>query len=67
MRRLTTGEPSTLGTYRNIALRLTKDENSDVVKYFDELIANSPDGENEFVEENETRMMIKISRMIYVK
>lgn len=66
MKRLTTGEPATLGTYRKIALQLTKDENSDAVKYFDQLIAESPNGENEEVEENETRMMIKISRLIYV-
>lgn len=66
MKRLTTGEPATLGTYRNIAFRLTKDENSDAVKYFNQLITESPDGENHEVEENETRMMIKISRLIYL-
>lgn len=67
MRKLTTGEPSTLATYRKIALQLTKDEQSNAVKYFDQLIAETPNGENEMVEENETRMMIKISRLIYVQ
>lgn len=67
MKRLTTGEPATLGTYRKIALQLTKDENADAVKHFDELIASAPNGEDEEVEENETRMMIKISRLIYVQ
>jgi hypothetical protein len=67
MKKLTTGEPSILKTYRGIALQLTKDENSVAVKHFDELIADAPDGENQIVEENETRMMIKISRLIYLK
>lgn len=67
MKKLSTGEPSTLGTYRNIALRLTKDEESEVVKHFDQLIEKAKNGGEEVVTENETRMMIKISRMIHLK
>lgn len=67
MKKLSTGEPSTLGTYRSIALRLTKDEKSEVVNYFDQLIEETENGGEEVVTENETRMMIKISRMIHLK
>lgn len=67
MNKLSTGQPSTLETYRSIALKLSGDEQSDAVKHFDQLIAEAPNGDQEEVTENETRMMIKISRLIHVK
>jgi hypothetical protein len=45
---LSTGEPSTLGTYRKIAVALTG-EDSKAVKYFDKKIAESPHGADEEV------------------
>lgn len=65
MQKLSTGEPSTLGTYRNIALKLSENDQSEAVKYFDQQIAEAEKGAEEEVTENETRMMIKISRMIH--
>ena len=42
MRTISTGEPSTLKTYRNIALALSfGNENTEVVKFFDDKIAKS--------------------------
>ena len=56
MIKISTGEPSTLGTYRKIALSLS-DENSRAVKFFDEKIDNSPNGEDELVLADETQML----------
>lgn len=66
MKKLSTGQPSTLGTYRQIALQLSNgDSSSEAVQYFDRLIAEAVNGADEEVTENETRMMIKISRMLH--
>ena len=45
MRTISTGEPSNLETYRNIALALTGNKNSKAVKFFDKKIQESPNKE----------------------
>jgi hypothetical protein len=60
---ISTGEPNTLKTWRKIALALGG-ENSSVVKFFDEKIANSPHGEDEKVIAAEEQMLILISQML---
>ena len=56
--KISTGEPSTLGTYRKIALALSGDENSPAVKFFDAKIAEQ--GENEVVVADESQVMALI-------
>ena len=63
MNTISTGEPATLGTYRNIALALGG-EGSPVVKFFDEKIAASPNGENEEVIAHETQVLYLIVQML---
>ena len=60
---ISTGEPNTLKIWRRIAMALAG-ENSYVVKFFDEKIANSPNGENEKVLADETQMLILITQML---
>jgi hypothetical protein len=58
---ISTGEPSTLKTYRKIALALSSgNEKSAAVKFFDGKIKSSPHGENERVLAAESRMMYLI-------
>ena len=64
MRTISSGEPATLGTYRKIALVLSGSENSEVVKFFDKKIEESPNGENEEVLADETQMMFLIITML---
>ena len=49
MRTISTGEPSNLETYRNIALALTGNKNSNVVKFIDKKIQESPNKEKEVI------------------
>ena len=50
MRTISTGEPSNLETYRNIALALSlQNENSKAVKFFDKKIKESPNKEKEAI------------------
>ena len=42
MKTISTGEPSNLETYRNIALALTGNKNSKAVKFIDKKIQESP-------------------------
>jgi len=64
MKKISTGEPSNLKTYRNIALILTGSEESKAVKFFDEKIAQSPNGENEEVVADESQMLYLIMSML---
>ena len=59
-----TGETSTLKNYRKIALLLCGDKNGEVVKFFDEKIKESPNGEDEEVIADERQMMYLILKMI---
>ena len=61
---ISTGEPNTLGTYRKIALALSGSEDSKVVQFFDEKIANNPNGENEKVIADERQMIYLIVTML---
>ena len=61
---ISTGEPNTLGTYRKIALALSGDVNSEVVKFFDKKISKSTQGENARVIAAETQVMYLIGTMI---
>ena len=48
MKKISTGEPSNLETYRNIALALSlQNENSKAVKFIDKKIQESPNKEKE--------------------
>ena len=50
MKTISTGEPSNLETYRNIALALSlQNENSKAVKFFDKKIQESPNKEREVI------------------
>ena len=50
MRTISTGEPSNLETYRNIALALSlQNENSKAVKFIDKKIQESPNKEKEVI------------------
>lgn len=63
MRTISTGQPSTLKTYREIALIMSSfDEDSAAVKFFDEKIAEQ--GENEEVIQDERQMLLLIWNMI---
>jgi hypothetical protein len=64
MRTISTGEPATLGTYRKIALALSPSEDSKAVKYFDNKIAESPNGENEEVVAHESQVLMVIIQMV---
>lgn len=60
--RISTGEPSTLETYRNIALCfIGEDENRKVIKYFDDLIARYPQGFNQ--KDSRERIEYKINNI----
>ena len=63
MRTISTGEPATLGTYRKIALVLGG-KDSETVKFFDDYIRDSPNGENEEVIAHETQVIHLILSMV---
>ncbi len=64
MNRISTGEISNLKTYRKVALALSGSEDSRAVKFFDERISESPNGEEEIVIADETQMIYLIMSMI---
>ena len=61
---ISTGEPSTLETYREIAWVLSGDEESEAVKFFDKKIAESPNGAQEVVVADERQMLYLIVSML---
>ena len=63
MRTISTGEPSTLETYRKIAVALSN-EDSEAVQFLDKKIAASPNGPAEVVAAAESQMMYLILSMI---
>ncbi len=64
MKNISTGEPSTLKTYRNIALVIGGfDENNEAVKFIDSKIIESPNGENEEVIADENQMLYLLIQM----
>ena len=64
MRTISTGEPSNLETYRNIALALTGNENSKAVKFIDKKIQESPNKEKEEVIADEREVIHLILTLI---
>ena len=62
--RISTGEVSNLKTYRRIALAIFMNENSNVVRWFDEEIRKAPNGEYEQVVAEESKMLSFIMEMI---
>ena len=64
METISTGEPSNLETYRNIALALTGNENSKAVKFFDKKIKESPNKEKEEVIADEREVVHLILTLI---
>ena len=66
MKKLSTGDDSTLGNYRKLTV-LVFGENNKAVEYLDELIAKSPKGENEEVLADENQMVHVLGRMILNK
>lgn len=62
--KISTGAPSTLATYRSIALALTGSEKSKAVQFFDKKIAESSGGEHSVVIQQESQMMTFIAQMI---
>jgi hypothetical protein len=64
VKRLSTGEPSTLGAYRHLAFMMSGfNETSKVVQLFDEKIARSPYGPHQEVVEEE---LIMVELIIYL-
>ena len=61
MNRISTGEPSTLGTYRKIALALVGEGNK-AVQYFDDKIAKQ--GEDMEVIAHETQVLLLIATLL---
>ena len=64
MKTISTGEPSNLETYRNIALALTGNKNSNVVKFIDKKIQESPNKEKEEVIADEREVIHLILTLI---
>ena len=64
MKTISTGEPNTLGTYRGIAMALSGNKNSKVVRFFDDKIAKSPNGVEEKVIAAESQVMNLIITML---
>ena len=64
METISTGEPSNLETYRNIALALTGNKNSKAVKFIDKKIKESPNKEKEEVIADEREVIHLILTLI---
>ena len=65
METISTGEPSNLETYRNIALALSlQNENSKAVKFIDKKIQESPNKEKEEVIADEREVIHLILTLI---
>ena len=65
MKTISTGEPSNLETYRNIALALSlQNENSKAVKFIDKKIQDSPNKEKEEVIADEREVIHLILTLI---
>ena len=64
MRTISTGESANLEIYRNIALALTGNKNSNVVKFIDKKIQESPNKEKEEVIADEREVIHLILTLI---
>lgn len=59
---LTTGQPSTLGVWRDNCARFWGEESASV-KYFDTKIADSPNGRDEWLVADEHQMILVVWEM----
>jgi hypothetical protein len=66
MKKLSTGAPSTLGSYRKLCLVFFGPDSAPV-RYFDEQIAKSPEGYDEEVIADESQMMYLIGVLLQGK
>lgn len=66
MRTLSTGQPSTLGSYYDNCKALLGDD-SPATRYFADKIKASPEGRDEPVIANESQMMVLISSLLEPK
>lgn len=64
MKKISTGEDSTLKTYRQIAYILGGFEENEATKFIDEKIEESPNGEYEEVIADERQMMYLLMHII---
>lgn len=62
MRKLSTGQDSTLGNYRSLSVAFFG-EDSEAVKFLDGKIAESPNGESEEVVANEQQMIYLLATL----
>ena len=67
MKKISTGELSNLETHRNIALALTGNKNSKLVKFIDKKIQESPNKEKEEVIADEREVIHLILKIIKEK
>ena len=63
MKKLSTGDDATLGNYRKLAKAVFGQE-SKAVKFLDDKIAESPNGENEEVLADEGQMVYLLGTMV---
>lgn len=60
---ISTGEPSTLKTYRKIAV-IMGGENTKATQFIDDKISESPKGENEVVIADESQMLFLLVQLL---
>lgn len=63
MKKLTTGQDSTLGNYRSLTITVFGKDNK-AVEFLDQKIADAANGENEEVLADETQMIQLIQSML---
>lgn len=66
MIKMSTGDDATLGNYRKMAVAVFG-EDSKAVKFLDEKIKDSPDGQNEEVIANESQMVYLLGNIALSK
>ena len=64
MKRLSSGEPPTLGTYLKIAKRISPAGNTTAIEFFEKKISESSQGEAEEVTQDEAHMMHLIEELL---
>lgn len=62
-KKISTGEPNTLGTYKKIALAISGGRETEATRFMDKKIEESPQGENEIVLADERQMLILLVGM----
>jgi len=65
MKKISTGQPSNLATYRDIAIAFVGTKNHKAVKYFDNLINHEPKGEEGEIITDESQMLLLITQLAF--